>query len=284
MIKEKHVEYYNHNGKLVLTFNDGGVYYAGYGEFKNWNWSYDSKFGKHNNFRLSKDKYPLEVIVRSESKDDRDKLSDILNEDVTAGEPGTLVVRGWSLRCYITSADYSGYSWLLDHKVKFEILADEPGWTRRITRHFNGTTSENQQITTDLWRDYVMYKNAGRRGYNYNYNMAKSNNIELKASGNNNGYEIVIYGAAIDPTIYLNGHPISVHISLKDNEQLRIVSDGNDKRIELLSSYGAITNIFNLRDKEYSQFLTLGSSTELTYGQLKFDITIIERRSEPTWN
>lgn len=93
----------------------------------------------------------------------------------------------------------------------------------------------------------------------------------------------MIYGPQVNPVIYLNNQPIQVNVELSATERLQIISNGNVKTIKILSPNGAATDAFVYRDKENSPFLMLGQHTDLTFGQIRFDFTTIERRSEPTW-
>ena len=93
----------------------------------------------------------------------------------------------------------------------------------------------------------------------------------------------MIYGPAIDPVIYVNNNPIKVFVTLNSTERLRIVSDGSIKTIDILQADGSAESAFVYRDKEHNPFITLGPENELTFGEIKFDFTTIERRSEPSW-
>ena len=72
-------------------------------------------------------------------------------------------------------------------------------------------------------------------------------------------------------------------MTIDETERLQIISNGSVKTIKVLSATGQETDAFVYRDKENSPFLTLGTHTDLTFGQIRFDFTTIERRSEPAW-
>ena len=122
------------------------------------------------------------------------------------------------------------------------------------------------------------------RGYNYGYSTPESHYASIDLAGSGNGFEAVIYGPQVNPTIYLNNQPVKVNVTLDATQRLRIVSNGSVKTIEILEPNGASTDAFVYRDKENTPFLTLGQHTDLTFGQIRFDFTTIERRSQPTWN
>ena len=122
------------------------------------------------------------------------------------------------------------------------------------------------------------------RGYNYGYSQPESHYASIDLAGINNGFEAIIYGPQVNPVIYLNNQPVQVNVTLTATQRLRIVSNGSVKTIEILEPNGSATDAFVYRDKENTPFLTLGQHTELTFGQVRFDFTTIERRSQPTWN
>jgi hypothetical protein len=121
------------------------------------------------------------------------------------------------------------------------------------------------------------------RGYNYGYSQPESHYNSIDLPGTGNGFEVMVYGPQVDPVIYLNNHPVQVNVELSATERLHIVSNGNIKTIQILTPSGSATDAFVYRDKENTPFITLGQHTDLTFGQIRFDFTTIERRSEPTW-
>ena len=95
---------------------------------------------------------------------------------------------------------------------------------------------------------------------------------------------MTFYGPCTDPEIYLDGKPVRVYTSLLSGEKLEVTSNGREKTIYKISAQGVKTSAFIYRDKEHSPFFSIGKSTELTYGDISFDFTTIEQRSEPAWN
>lgn len=273
------VEYYDRNGVLKLTLNRH-PYFADTKNLKNWSYGYDQRYGKIENFYRSKNDYELNIGVAGDGLEARDALCDIFNADVMAGEPGTLKIRGWALKCYIVEAEYE-FGVRLDRKAKFKVIAVTPGWTREAVHYFDGT--EGGGFGEDFGRNYSYADNVLGRGYDYGYDEYAAHSATITLTGDGNGYEAIIYGAVINPTIYVNNNPITVYVSLNSSERLRIVSDGSIRTIEILQADGSAENAFVYRDKEHNPFIELGKVNELTFGVIKFDFTTIERRSEPSW-
>lgn len=277
---EETIKYYDHNNVLQLTLNQY-PYYTELSDLKDWSWAYNQQFGKINTFRRAKQTYELIIGIASESKRQHDILCDIFSADVIAGEPGRLELNGWTLPCYIIEAEHS-YAIGLDRQNKYAVLSTTSTWVRTETKSYNGVPGGGG-AGEDFGRDYSYEEGVLGRGYDYGYSAAESHYASIDLPGIGNGYEILIYGPQVNPVIYLDNQPVQVNITLTATERLQIISNGSVKTIKVLSPSGQETDAFVYRDKEHSPFLTLGKHTDLTYGQIRFDFTTIERRSEPTW-
>lgn len=276
------IYYYNRNGILKLTFGQEPYFMLyGSGEFKDSEWSYDNQYGRLNNFRRSKTDFPFSVVITSDNMDDYDKFCDIFTEDIMAESPGYFLMNGWRLDCYVVKADHKFYGHK-DRVIAFNAISTSEAWTRENTTSYDGTIGGSSS-GEDYGRDYSYTDGLMGRGYDYGYSTSDNGSGVVTLSGDGNGYEILIYGAVTNPVVYLNNYPIKVNITLGANERLKIVSNGSEKSIEVLDSAGNATNAFVYRDKEYSPFIEIGERTEITYGEVRFDFTTIERRSEPTW-
>ena len=169
----------------------------------------------------------------------------------------------------------------IDRTSKYKVIAVTPGWTREAVHSYDGT--ETGGSGTDYGRNYSFNSNVLGRGYDYGYDEYAAHSATITLTGDNNGFELMIYGPAIDPVVYVNNDPVKVFVTLNSTERLRIVSDGSIKTIDVLQADGSSESAFVFRDKEHNPFITLGKETELTFGEIKFDFTTIERRSEPSW-
>lgn len=277
-MKEK-IYYYDRNGVLKLTLNQY-PYYTEWSDLRDWVWSYNEQFGKFNSFYRNKQDRSLIIGIAGDYLKAHDDLCDIFAADIIAGQPGQLRVNGWKLNCYIVEAEYE-YGHALSRKAEFKVVSDDPAWTRTNTRVFSGEAEGT--VDQDFGRDYSFEDDILGRGYNYGYSLAGTHTAVIDLPGSENGYEVTFYGPIVNPIIYINNHPIKVLIEIGATERLRIISNGEEKTIKLLSQTGQETDAFIYRDKENSPFVSLGSYSELTFGEIRFDFTTIERRSEPTW-
>lgn len=277
------VYYYNRKGQLKLTVNEDPYWMqAGTGEFKNNSWSYDQQFGKYRNFRRDKTAYPFSVIIRSNDDRDYDALCDIFSEDTIAGEAGYFLINGWKLECIVVKAEHE-FVGRRDSVIAFEALAVDSTWTRSDTKSYDGTSGGGDGSDQDLGRDYSYASGILGRGYNYGYSVTDNHYAVMELTGSDNGFELLIYGPQVNPVIYLNGYPVQVNLNLLAGETLKVVSNGRIKTIKKYSPTGIESDAFVYRDKEHTPFISLAQRTELTFGQIKFDFTTIERRSEPSW-
>ena len=310
------VYYYNRNGILMLTFNEA-PYFLGKAEFKDWELGYDEKFGRFRNFRRNKKEYPLTVTITSRDLADRDRLYEVFEEDLQAGEPGYLMIRGWKLPCFIVEASHNFYGTLLDYQIKFKAVSETSTWTRETTKSFNGISTGAE---IDLGRDYAVESSQIGRGYDeyivdgaelmnsfgellvdsngdtlenssgitgtpgYGYSVISDYAQILSLPMDGNGFRVLFYGPVTNPVIYLDGKPVRMYITLAAGERLAVISNGKERNVYKYSAAGVKTDAFVYRDKEHSPFFSIGKSTELTYGEVKFDFTTIEQRSEPSWN
>lgn len=281
------VYYYDHSGNLQFTFNDptAKVYVGLESDLKDWEISYENPYGRIKDFRRSKQSYTLPIVLPTDSTEVRDNLIDIFTADMLAEKPGKLVINGWELECYITQAKHD---WVrnLDRIITFTVTPTYPVWLKKTTYNFDGIIGGGGGTGENLGRDYTetYTETVGKRGYNYGYSVTSANDGVVRLNGEGNGFIITLYGPAPGGgIIYLNGYPINVYRSLASNEIMVITSNGGEKTIKVYQPDGTEEDAFNDRDKEQTPFISIGSYTEITYGQVKFDFTAIERRSEPAW-
>lgn len=312
------VFYYNRNGVLKLTFGEY-PYFINSTDLKNWVWSYDSQFNRYRNFRRGKEAFQIVVILMSRDKADRDALCEIFDDDVLAGEPGYLMCRGWKLPCFITEAEHGYFREEIEWKVAFNVISETSTWVKETTTSYISIDSEE---VSDLGRDYSLEDGdtAPGRGYainsdeivsnlidsfgveladdendvfitsggtsavpGYGYSAIASYSQTIKLNADGNGFRVTFLGPCTNPEIYLDGKPVRVYTSLLSGEKLEVTSNGREKTIYKISAQGVKTSAFIYRDKEHSPFFSIGKSTELTYGDVSFDFTTIEQRSEPAW-
>lgn len=277
-MKDK-IYYYDRNGVLKLTLNEY-PYYTEWADLRDWEWGYSEQFGRYTSFRRDKHERELIIVIAGDYLKAHDDLCDIFAADIIAGAPGQLRANDWTLNCYITEAEFE-YGHGLSRKAVFKVMSEDPSWIRKSTRVLSGDSGGSSE--NDYGRDYTLENSILGRGYNYGYSLTDAHTAEIILPGSQNGYEIMFYGPITDPVIYLNGHPVQVNVTIVAGQRLRVVSNGSEKTIKILSSTGVETDAFIYRSKTDTPFIDIGQYTEVSYGDFRFDFTTIERRSEPTW-
>ena len=121
--------------------------------------------------------------------------------------------------------------------------------------------------------------------YDYPYDYAlylQGRKIVCDAIGGS-AFRMLIYGPAENPAITISGHTYTVNGKLESGETLLI--DSLAKTITLTRASGQSFNWFDNRGREEYIFEAIpsGSNTVSWPGTFGFDLTVIEKRSEPKW-
>ena len=121
--------------------------------------------------------------------------------------------------------------------------------------------------------------------YDYAYDYAVFiNGRTIKCdSVEKNEFRILIYGEAINPSITIGGHKYAINGTIAEGETLLI--DSITKTITLTTETGSKINWFAKRDTDNYIFEPIppGNHAVLWSGAFGFDLTVIEKRSEPRW-
>ena len=121
--------------------------------------------------------------------------------------------------------------------------------------------------------------------YDYKYDLAIAINgrVIVCDSVGDNEFRLLIYGEAVDPHIMIGGKVYAVSGTLQKGETLLI--DSIAKTITLTTASGSKVNWFDKRSREHDIFAPIASGKNHVYwnGDFAFDLTVIEKRSEPKW-
>ena len=121
--------------------------------------------------------------------------------------------------------------------------------------------------------------------YDYPYDYSVSHffrNIVCDSIGDSN-FRITIYGEAINPTIVIGDHIYTINGTVGKGESLLI--DSVNKSITLTTATGTRVNWFDKRGRDYYIFepIPAGKNSVRWSGDFGFNLTVIEKRSEPRW-
>ena len=119
--------------------------------------------------------------------------------------------------------------------------------------------------------------------YPYDYAVIVNGKSIVCDSVEKSEFRILIYGEAINPGITIGGHKYAINGKIEAGETLLI--DSITKTITLTTATGSKVNWFSKRDTESYIFepIPAGVNPVLWSGAFGFDLTVIEKRSEPKW-
>ena len=93
----------------------------------------------------------------------------------------------------------------------------------------------------------------------------------------------MIYGTVENPSVTIGANTYTVNAKVGAGETLLV--DSLAKTITLVNAYGQKINCFDKRSRESYIFepIPSGMNTVSWSGNFKFELTVIEKRSEPRW-
>jgi phage-related protein len=119
--------------------------------------------------------------------------------------------------------------------------------------------------------------------YPYDYGLSVVSRNIVCESTRSCDFRIVIYGEAVNPSVVIGGHAYAVNGTIGKGETLLI--DSVTKTITLTTANGNKINWFDKRSRKEYIFepLPVGKNLVNWSGTFGFDLTVIEKRSEPRW-
>ena len=273
------ITYTNHlNEKIVLG---EFPYFANYSELRDYSWDYTETNNRILSFNKKIKKYKLPVVImcktEAEGFQKRNALFEIMEKDVLAQQYGTLQIGDYKLQCYVRENKKTDFLESKKHmKVTLSIVTDRPYWTKEKTYIFNTSGLVNGDASNTAFLDF---------SYDFPYDFR--NSLEMMEFSNGNfvqtAFRLTIYGACKNPQVLINGHAYEIFTTVEEREVL--VVDSIEKTIKLIKVDGTIVNQFNLRNKESYIFkkIPAGDCSLARSDNFRFDLSLIEERSEPKW-
>ena len=266
--------YENHLGQ---RFEEDCVF-LNYGDLRDYSWSYDTMNSRISRFYRSITERSLPLVIVGKNGDEataiKNKLYEIAEADVMAMIPGKIYSGEYYTQGYITASAKSKY--LINKrfgKIDLTLTSDDPSWYREHTYRFLPTPS----VDVGEGHDYPF-------GYPYDYitKSKTSRKIESDSVGGNE-FRLVIYGSATNPVVRIGDHKYSITGNVGEGESLLI--DSITKKITLTSQTGQKISWFDRRNRDSYIFeaIPAGLNTVKWDGSFGFDLTVIEKRSEPRW-
>lgn len=267
----------NHLGQRFVG-SDNGVYLNA-NELRDYSWDYDVINNRISRFYrgVTSRKIPLLVCCSTteEANAVRNKLLELAEADIDAMLPGKIYTGGYYTTGFITASKKTDYR---THgrfcKVDLTLTSPDPSWSREDV-HVFGSTDEGASASRSGF-DFPF-------DYKYDYSVSTTSRQVVCNTIKPSKFKLRIYGEATDPAIMINGHAYKVNGRVRAGETLLI--DSLNKTLTLTTATGSKINWFANRDRHDYIFEPIppGVNNVIYNGSFKFDLIVIEERSEPRW-
>lgn len=206
------------------------------------------------------------------NRDLRGELFSITEKDITDKQYGKLIIGDYYLKCYVVASE----KYTCEHNrslmgYSFTVETDFPYWIAERSTQF--------RKTEDASEDNLDYP------YDYPYDYYSGGNSQriVNSFFAPVDFRLTIYGAVNNPAIIIGGNTYRVNTTVQSGEYLTI--DSMNKTIVLTQNNGTKVNKFDYRDRANYIFepIPSGASPVSWLGNFAFDLTLIEKRSEPAW-
>lgn len=291
------IKYVNSRGE-VLNFGENGVY-VNENDLRDWEWSYNTDYGRIRQFRRSSitRTLPVQIWATSEEKglEVKNRLHDVTEVDVIAETPGRLYIGDCYMKCYVVGSTKSNYLTSRNIlSVDLMIAASEGVWYQESVFWFGDRADlDLAEVGTAL----VGFARVGSRdvtsegtavydyGYPRGYRSAQEQHSDRVV---NNflvpcGFRLEINGPASNPEIIIgdSSHKLNCRAEVGQT----IVVDSRERTIKIVRADGSETNAFRYRDKKADVFATIepGAHAISWNGDFLFNLTLYKERSEPLW-
>jgi hypothetical protein len=268
----------DHHGRRFVG-RDNGVY-LNYNDLRDYSWNYDIINNKISRFYRAVTDRKIPLIVYCKSDDEaisvKNRLLELSETDIEARLPGKVWINGYYTNGYITASKKSNY--LISKRLcylELTLTSDDPAWYSEKSYVFNDSSGESGSIGDGA--DYPY-------DFSYDYGTTFRGRTVVADSGfGDNAFRLKIYGGATNPAVMIGGHTYAINGTIGAGESLLI--DSLDKTITLTTSSGGKVNWFDRRSRDEYIFepIPKGQNTVGWSGNFAFDLTVIEKRSEPKW-
>ena len=209
-----------------------------------------------------------------------DAFHDATEHDIMTMQTGKLVVDGYTIECYVIESDTSAPEDQRDETTnEVLIYCPYPFWTKETKYEIEAAGAD--QIIDGLDFPFDLPCDLGVAGYRKVIDFPS--NIPLD-------FRMVIYGVTSNPAIYINGHLYEVDVVVPVNSKLTISSiekNNREKAVTLTYPSGRSSSVLYARNRDSYIFEPIiasnGQIIVTTAQTMKFDLYLIEKRSEPKW-
>lgn len=269
--------YENHLGVRFVGLENG--VYLNHSELRDYVWEYETVNNRITRiFRpVMTRAIPLLIVCKTpaEAVAVKNRLLDVMEADVIASIPGKIFIGDYYTSGFVTESRKSEYLYSRRHsRLDLTLTSADPSWSKETTYSFTGKSDGNSSDQSG--HDFPF-------DYRYDYSISSTSKQIACDSVAGSKFKIKIYGPTTDPTIIINGHAHKIIGTINSGESVLI--DSRNKTIMLTTASGTKVNWFAKRDRASYIFEPIqpGMANVMYNGMFKFDLTVIEERSEPRW-
>lgn len=267
----------NHLGQRFEGLPNG--VYLNSSELRDYSWSYDTINNRISRFYMETKERTIPLVVKCKSDEEAisvmNRLHELAEADIQARIPGKIVAGDYFTNGYITASSKSNY--LITKQlcnIELTMTSEDPAWYKEHTYVF--LPNSGNSVGVGGGADYPY-------DYPYDYALSMSGHKIVCDSIGSSAFKLKIYGEATNPVVIIGGHVYTVNGIIGKGETLLI--DSLTKTITLTTATGGKINWFDKRGREAYIFepIPAGQSTVTWSGTFGFDLTVVEKRSEPKW-
>lgn len=269
------LKYINHINE-TLSFGEGKLF-VNENDLHDFAWDVSSKNDRISGFKKGIVSKSIPIILKVDTVEEgvklRNQLFEVCEKDVLAVKHGKIIIGDYYLKCFVTESKKTEY--LINKgymQISLKIQTDFPYWVKETATQFNygngGTAGRNMDYNRDFPSDYTS-----------NLLGTSLHNTSFVASN----FVLQIHGACESPCVTINGHDYQVNASVAKNEILTI--DSTNKTIILTRKDGTTENLFHERYRNSYIFekIPSGRLNVASSSDFKFEVILLEERSEPKW-
>lgn len=271
--------YENHLSQRFVGLENG--VYINSNDLRDYKWSFDTINGRISRFyrKTTNRKLPLTVMCNTgdEAVSAKNRLLEIAEADIEAMIPGKIIIGDYYTNGYITESSKSNYMVNRRYcKINLTLTSenDDSMWYREEPHVFPPGSGTQEANGTGMDYPYE---------YSYDYAISQAVNSIVCESVRASAFRLKIYGQVTNPAVTISGHTYAVNGTVSEGETLLI--DSITKKITLTTASGTKINWFDKRNRESYIFqpIPAGINSVSSNGSFGFDLTVIEKRSEPRW-
>lgn len=261
------------NGSVSLDTNP--YYLTDETDLFDYSWKYSDDRNKIRVISKSYGERKLPILIKARTKQEcenaRNELCSIFENDVINNKRGRLYVGDYYIECFVISSKKDMHTIRNNHALIEYTIATKGDWTREQTIDFL------QESHSTGGFDYE---------YDYEYDFGLENAGESTLT-NEHYYDvnfiITVSGQCTNPSITIGDNTYTVNVELNVGDNLFINS--KEKTIYVIRANGYYENRFASRDRSNYIFEPIKSGYQKVSwnGEYRWQITLIEERSEPKW-